>query len=118
MLTLDAAYVLGMDHLIGSIEVGKFADFTVLDADPILWPGDVREISIWGTVVGGEKYQRGREWSPESAACRSEDLWAPIATLQTRWSSGWQRPFWLLAARILGASIEAPAVVAPLRSKL
>ena len=33
-ITLGAAYTLKMDQLVGSIEVGKFADFAVLDDDP------------------------------------------------------------------------------------
>jgi Amidohydrolase family len=34
MITIDAAYTLGVDDKAGSIETGKLADFTVLDADP------------------------------------------------------------------------------------
>ena len=33
-ITLGAAYTLHMDHLVGSIEVGKHADFCVLEDDP------------------------------------------------------------------------------------
>ena len=33
-ITLGAAYSLKMDHEIGSIEVGKRADFAILDEDP------------------------------------------------------------------------------------
>eukprot|EP01065_Artemidia_motanka_P032192 TRINITY_DN39227_c0_g1_i1.p1 TRINITY_DN39227_c0_g1~~TRINITY_DN39227_c0_g1_i1.p1 ORF type:complete len:604 (+),score=212.09 TRINITY_DN39227_c0_g1_i1:67-1878(+) len=58
MKTVDAAYVLGMDHLIGSIEAGKYADFTVLEQDPYEVPPErLRDIVVWGTVVGG-KVQR------------------------------------------------------------
>lgn len=55
MITIDAAYVLGVDDLIGSIEPGKFADFTVLEQDPYQsTPEKLRDIQIWGTVVGGK----------------------------------------------------------------
>ena len=34
-ITLGAAYTLKMDDVVGSIEVGKFADFAVLEEDPL-----------------------------------------------------------------------------------
>jgi imidazolonepropionase-like amidohydrolase len=37
-VTLDAVYLLKMDHEIGSIEVGKRADFSILEEDP---PGHI-----------------------------------------------------------------------------
>ncbi|MBK6298375.1 MAG: amidohydrolase family protein [Sphingomonadales bacterium] len=33
-VTIEAAQVIGMDHMVGSIAAGKKADFAVLDADP------------------------------------------------------------------------------------
>lgn len=57
MVTVDAAYVLEMDDRIGSIEPGKFADFTVLEADPLeVEPEAIRGIGVWGTVSSGEKF--------------------------------------------------------------
>ena len=54
MITIDAAYTLGVDDRMGSIEAGKFADFTVLDKSPFDVPKDgIRNIKVWGTVVGG-----------------------------------------------------------------
>ena len=53
-VTIDAAYQLHMDHLVGSLEVGKFADMTVLEDDP--YDVDslaIRDIKVWGTIVGG-----------------------------------------------------------------
>jgi 5-methylthioadenosine/S-adenosylhomocysteine deaminase len=35
MLTIEGAYVLGIDHLVGSIEVGKRADLTILDLNRV-----------------------------------------------------------------------------------
>ncbi|RYX93350.1 MAG: amidohydrolase [Bradyrhizobiaceae bacterium] len=53
-ITIDAAYTLKLDHLVGSIETGKYADFVVLDADPLdVAPETIKDINIWGTVVGG-----------------------------------------------------------------
>ena len=53
-LTLGAAYTLKLDHLVGSIEVGKFADFAVLDADPLsVQEQHIKDINVWGTVLAG-----------------------------------------------------------------
>jgi predicted amidohydrolase YtcJ len=57
-VTLDAAYQLHMDHQLGSLEVGKLADFTVLAANPLeVDPMAIREIPVRGTVVGGTVYE-------------------------------------------------------------
>jgi predicted amidohydrolase YtcJ len=56
-VTLGAAYTLRMDHLVGSIEAGKFADFAVLDADPFETPPEqLREIGVHATVLGGRVF--------------------------------------------------------------
>ena len=53
-ITLGAAYTLKLDHVVGSIESGKFADFAVLEEDPFLVePDQLKDIKIWGTVVDG-----------------------------------------------------------------
>jgi hypothetical protein len=56
-ITIDAAYVIGMEHEIGSIRAGKKADFTVLEADPWETPVEsLRDIPIWGTVFEGKPF--------------------------------------------------------------
>lgn len=53
-ITLGAAYTLGLDDRIGSIEVGKFADFCVMDDDPTaIDPARLKDVRITGTVLGG-----------------------------------------------------------------
>lgn len=53
-ITMGAAFTLRMDHLIGSIEVGKFADFCVLADDPLtVAPIALKDVHIVGTVIGG-----------------------------------------------------------------
>ena len=57
-ITLGAAYTLHMDQEIGSIEAGKFADFAILDQDPYeVDPIALKDIGVWGTVVGGVPHQ-------------------------------------------------------------
>lgn len=53
-ITLGAAWTLKMDHLVGSIEVGKYADFCVLDDDPLQCePMALKDVRVAGTVLGG-----------------------------------------------------------------
>jgi predicted amidohydrolase YtcJ len=45
---------LKLDHLVGSIETGKYADFVVLEDDPLtIEPRRLKDIAVWGTVIGG-----------------------------------------------------------------
>lgn len=56
-ITIDAAYQLGREADSGSIEVGKRADFTVLELDPFQVPVEsLKDIPIWGTVFAGKVY--------------------------------------------------------------
>lgn len=53
-ITLNAAWALGLEDELGSISVGKKADFTVLGANPLDTPGeDWGKIPIWGVVLNG-----------------------------------------------------------------
>jgi len=57
-ITIDAAYILGMENRIGSLEQGKFADFTILEEDPFeVDPKEIENIPIWGTVLGGKPFK-------------------------------------------------------------
>jgi predicted amidohydrolase YtcJ len=56
-ITLGAAYTFGLDDEIGSIEVGKLADFAVLEDDPSEIGGDrLKDVRVWGTVQGGRLF--------------------------------------------------------------
>jgi predicted amidohydrolase YtcJ len=53
-VTLGAAYLLHQDHELGSIEVGKHADFTVLSQSPLeVAPESIKDISVIDSVLGG-----------------------------------------------------------------
>ncbi|MES2533200.1 MAG: amidohydrolase [Pseudomonadota bacterium] len=53
-ITMGAAFTLSIDHLVGSIDIGKFADFCVLEDDPLaVEPIALKDIGIAGTVIGG-----------------------------------------------------------------
>jgi predicted amidohydrolase YtcJ len=52
-MTSDAAWQLGLEDQIGSIEPGKQADLVILSANPLEHDGDLRSIEIERTLVGG-----------------------------------------------------------------
>lgn len=53
-ITIEAAYVLGMEQNVGSIRSGKNADFTILDEDPYeVTPEHIKDIRVHATVFKG-----------------------------------------------------------------
>ena len=53
-ITIEAAQVIGMDAMIGSIAVGKRADFAALDKDPAtVGSAGLRELKVVGVVFEG-----------------------------------------------------------------
>ncbi len=54
-ITIDAAHILRRDDTLGSLEVGKLADFTVLEDDPLEVDSmALKDIGVHGTVLSGE----------------------------------------------------------------
>ena len=54
-ITIEAARAIQMEHEIGSIKIGKQADFTVLDEDPYHVPIEkLHQVPVFATVLSGE----------------------------------------------------------------
>ena len=54
-VTINAAYVLRLEKLYGSIETGKYANFTILNKNPLkITSNEIKNIRILGTVLKGE----------------------------------------------------------------
>jgi predicted amidohydrolase YtcJ len=54
-ITIDAAYQLFADNIVGSLEVGKQADLVVLEKNPRTTPpADIRNIKVKGTWIDGK----------------------------------------------------------------
>jgi predicted amidohydrolase YtcJ len=59
MYTIDAAYAMSRESEVGSIEVGKRADFAVLNCDPTSVDVEhIRKIEVDQTYVDGELLYR------------------------------------------------------------
>ncbi len=57
-VTMGAAITMKMDDRIGSIEIGKRADFAVLEDDPTeAEPETLKDVRVWGTVQGGRIFE-------------------------------------------------------------
>ncbi|MFT5042515.1 MAG: putative amidohydrolase YtcJ, partial [Hyphomicrobiaceae bacterium] len=53
-VTIDAAYSLQLEGEVGSIEVGKLANITVLAENPLtVAPETIKDIKVWGTLHEG-----------------------------------------------------------------
>ena len=51
--TLGSAYVGGMEDKVGSIEEGKYADFVLLDGNPIEKPDRIKDMNVEMTILEG-----------------------------------------------------------------
>ena len=55
-LTIDAAWQVFQEGNRGSIEPGKFADFAILEENPLTAPGNLQNIKVAQTWIGGVKW--------------------------------------------------------------
>ena len=51
------------DEELGSIDVGKRADFAILDQDPLddVTPDRLKDVGVWGTVLGGRIFEAPKQ---------------------------------------------------------
>ncbi len=112
MMTINAAYAVGLEDEIGSLTVGKRADLIVLSANPLTTPHQhLLGISVAATIIDGEPVfcapdapilcaGSGTEESGASASA-SRDAHGPelafdrVATGESFWSSGEEAPGWI-----------------------
>jgi predicted amidohydrolase YtcJ len=53
-MTIDAAFSIQLEKEVGSIEVGKAANLTILERSPYeVPPAELKEIAVWGTMLEG-----------------------------------------------------------------
>jgi urease alpha subunit len=53
-VTINAAYSIQMDKRVGSIEVGKDANLSILEQSPYaVAPEKLKDIAVWGTMLEG-----------------------------------------------------------------
>jgi hypothetical protein len=56
-VTINSAYILRLEKMYGSIEIGKYANFTILEKNPLTVPiTDIKGIAVVGTVMKGVSY--------------------------------------------------------------
>ena len=54
--TIDAAWQLFADDIVGSLEVGKYADLVVLSDDPrSVPPEEIADLQVMATFLGGKQ---------------------------------------------------------------
>ena len=59
-ITIDAAYSIQLENRVGSIEVGKDANLTILDSSPYEVDATaIKDIGVWGTMLEGRLQPTG-----------------------------------------------------------
>jgi predicted amidohydrolase YtcJ len=77
-MTLGAARQLGIDDQVGSIEIGKRADFTRLSGNPYqLSPDQISQLTIRSTWIAGRRIDT-RRISLKNAGLAFDALWASL----------------------------------------
>lgn len=114
MMTIDAAYAIGQDDVVGSLTAGKFADLVILTGDLLTVPTDsIPDVQFLATIIGGvtEYCLRGAEdvcpgvepqAGPTATASASRAGKGPELVFdgsvdgESFWSSGADPPQWIM----------------------
>lgn len=76
-ITIEAAYSIRLENEVGSIEPGKFANFTVLEQNPFeVEPNKLKDIAIWGTVFEGRKQPAPKRLVKDARLDNDQRRWA------------------------------------------
>jgi predicted amidohydrolase YtcJ len=55
MLTIEPAYAVSQENVIGTLEVWKYADLIILSDNPLtIDPDEILDLEVWMTMVGGK----------------------------------------------------------------
>lgn len=80
-ITIEAAYSIQQENRVGSLEVGKDANLTILEKSPFdVAPAELKDIRIWGTMLEGRLQPVGKQ--PRSAAVTGVGPDTDVAALQ------------------------------------
>ena len=82
-ITIDAAYSIRMEKKLGSIEVGKDANLTVLERSPhAVAPERLKDIAVWGTMLEGRVQPVPRQM-PKAAqrSAQAAQVSQPVAAI-------------------------------------
>ncbi len=119
-VTIDAAQSLRMEVELGSIAPGKFANFTILEDDPLsVAPEAIKDIGVWGTVLEGRVFpavsnvdvQKASLFGPPMAPSQPPlYALASVAPVAARGAFGGCS---CCAPPVAGSCTAAPAALAP-----
>ena len=73
-ITIDAAYSIGLEKEVGSIQAGKLANLTILAKDPYkVDPKALKDIAVWGTMLEGRVQPVKGEGALKKSSLRSNE---------------------------------------------
>ncbi len=81
-VTLDSAHYIGMDHALGSLEVGKLADLAIIDGNPLTNIRDSDKVTH--TMVGGRLFDATTMDEIGGRAVEAKDFYWQTAGGSTR----------------------------------